>query len=177
MHVNFRKIYRRIFKISGYILLAIILLLLLIKLAIQIPLVQNQLKKVVTSTLSEQLKNDVSIEKLYLKFPKKLAIQKLLITESNADTLVYIEEFSLNLRILPLLKHQIIIQEIKLANGQGDIGKLMESMDSEPAAEPTEETTSPSWDILLNQFTAENCYFNFIVSRTLDLPGEKNGSL
>ena len=135
------------------------MLLLLIKLVIQIPTAQNLLKQVVTSTLSEQLNNNVSIEKLYLKFPKKLAIQKLLITENNSDTLVYIEEFSLNLRILPLLKHQIVIQDIELINGQGDIGKLVETMDSEPTTEPTVEPTSPSWDISFNHFAAENCYF------------------
>jgi len=71
-------------------------------LVILIPAVQNKLKNAVISVLKEQLNSDVSIGQFRIGFPKKLKVSEILVSQNESDTLLYLSEFSVNIKIFPL---------------------------------------------------------------------------
>ena len=82
-------------------MVGIIVLLLLLQLVITIPAVQQKLKTVAVSTLQEQLNSDVSIGNFRLEFPKKLKVNDILVAQNNSDTLFYLGECSINVKLFP----------------------------------------------------------------------------
>jgi hypothetical protein len=117
-----------------------------------LPPVQNKLKSVAVSVMQDQLLAEVSIGQFTLGFPKKLNVEDILITKPGPDTLFYLSKFSVNIALLPLLKHQLVIKSIELKQGKGDFGKLMAQMPPDtasPAPETTEEKNGQDWEYFL----------------------------
>ena len=146
------------------VVICIVTLLLLLKLIIAIPAVQTRLKYAIAGTIQNQLNSDVSIGHFSLEFPKKLEVNEIQISKNESDTLLYLSKFSVNIRILPLLRKQIKIQNINLTNGIGDFGKLMRQVPSDTTKfhlDNKEKRTSESWDLQINNLLIESCYFKY----------------
>ena len=66
--------------------------------------------------------------------------------------------------MLPLLRHQVVLQSIELKDGKGDIGKLLDQMpvDSTETKQDLEnEEDSKPWDVKINKLIVESCYFRY----------------
>lgn len=142
----------------------IIGLLLLLQLLILLPPIQRKLKTETEKALETPLNAKVTIGDFRLGFPKKLKVQNILIASQNNDTLAYLGEFSVNIRVLPLLRKNIIVQNIGLRYGKGDIGKLLaglptDTTQTEPATSQTNE--SNPWSFSIESARVENCYFSY----------------
>ncbi|MGL5547889.1 MAG: hypothetical protein ACRDCS_12990, partial [Tannerellaceae bacterium] len=55
-----------------------------------------------------------NIEKIRLKFPLRFSLQKLLISDSKADTVLYTGELQAQIALLPLLKTSVVVEALKL---------------------------------------------------------------
>ncbi len=165
MKVNVRTIIKRTIKIGGGILIVLILLLVILKFAIQIPFIQNEIKNKITTSLSGELNAQVSIGNFYLKLPKELAVKNMLITRNSPDTLFYIEQFSANIKFSELLNHKIEIQNVTLKNSYGNLDKLLEPLQTASSPQNNEEaiadTTAVPWNIIINRLTINNCYYKY----------------
>jgi len=129
-----------------------------------IPAVQTRIKNAFVKTLQNRLNSNVSVGNFSLRLPKSLEINEILISKNESDTLLYLSKFSVNIRIFPLFRKQILIQNIDLTNGKGDFGKLMNliPVDSTNShLDEKEEKTSISWDLQVDYIDIESCHFKY----------------
>ncbi len=108
MQINYKTILKKAVKFGGIFFVTIFLLVLVFKFVIQIPAIQEKIKQKIATSLSTRLNANVSIDNFYLKLPKELALKNILITKTDAaDTLFYLNDFSVNINIFPLFKHKL----------------------------------------------------------------------
>jgi len=103
----------------------IVFILLLLQLVILVPSVQIKLKNLTITALSKQFEAKVSIGQFRIGFPKKLKIGDVLISATGKDTLVYVGNITLDVGLIPLLRHKVVLKSIGLKDGKGDFGKLL----------------------------------------------------
>ncbi|MCB0823330.1 MAG: translocation/assembly module TamB domain-containing protein [Bacteroidales bacterium] len=144
----------------------IIALLLLLEILILLPPVQRRLKSETESALETQLHAKVNIGGFRLGFPKKLKVQNILIEDEKSDTLASLGEFSVNVRILPLIRKKVVIQNVGLKKGKGEIDALLNRIPADTTSTPsnpqteTEPDTNP-WTISVESVSVENCFFSY----------------
>ena len=88
------------------------MIFLIIKVAILIPSVQTRLKDITANAIEKQLNSNVTIGEFLLGFPKKIKVRDILVSQNDSDTLIYLGEFSINIKLFPLFNHKIIAQKI-----------------------------------------------------------------
>jgi translocation and assembly module TamB len=103
-----RKVWRILWKSTLFLLLFVILILLLIQTA---P-VQNFIVGKAQNWLTKKLDTKVSIQKLYIDFPKSVVLEKLYIEDKQKDTLVYSGKLSVNMDMWKLIKGQYQVNDI-----------------------------------------------------------------
>jgi hypothetical protein len=136
----------------------------LLQLITLLPPVQNKLRDFSVSAIQKQVNAKVSIGHFHLGFPKKLKVSNILIKKTESDTFLYVSSFSLNLSLLPLLRHQVVLQSIELKDGRGDIGKLLDQIPADSTENKQDletETVSKPWDVKINKLLVESCYFRY----------------
>ena len=129
-----------------------------------IPAVQTRIKYVIVKNLENRLNSNVSIGHFSFVLPKSLEVNEILISKNESDTLLYLDKFSVNIRIYPLLRKQIVIQNIDLENGNGDFGKLMDQIPADTTnlrPDEKEQRTSRSWRVQLDNLAIESCHFKY----------------
>jgi len=135
---------------------------LIIKVTILIPSVQTKLKDITANAMEEQLNSDVSIGEFRLGFPKKIKVNDILVAQNNSDTLLYLGEFSINIKLLPLFSHKIIARKIEFENLKADIGKLMEQFSADSSAvNETKDSESVSWEFAVNRLSVESSFVEY----------------
>jgi hypothetical protein len=100
---------KKIFKIVGWILLGLGLLVLIILLFIRSPFGQHIIVNKATQYLAEKTNSKVSIDKLYLTFRGNFYLEGLYLEQPNGDTLVYSNKLETGLELVPYLSSNKII--------------------------------------------------------------------
>lgn len=108
------EIMRILIKYTFRFALAILVLLLVLPFFLYIPFVQDFAKEKAVSYLEASTPYHYNIEKIRIKFPLRFALQKLLITDAAADTVLYTGELQTQIALLPLLKTSVVVNELKL---------------------------------------------------------------
>lgn len=98
-----RNIGKKIFKIVGWILLGLGLLVLIILLFVRSPFGQDIIVNKATNYLAEKTKSNVSIDKLYLTFRGNLYLEGLYLEEPTGDTLIYSAKLETGIELIPFL--------------------------------------------------------------------------
>ncbi|NOX48530.1 MAG: hypothetical protein GXO89_16300, partial [Chlorobi bacterium] len=138
--------------------------LLLVALLIRIPAIQDKIRDKVETALNGQIEAKTTIGYFRLGFPKKIIVHDVLIQEGKTDTLAYLGEFSVNIKLFPLFKHEIIARKIKLKNMKADVGKLMAQFptDSTTTEETQiEDTETGSWKFSVDRLSIESSYVEY----------------
>src|SRR5689334_9544153 len=113
---NPKKILLKILKIFGWIFLSIILLLIIIAVAIQIPSVQNKITQKAISFLEEKIGTRVELDHISISFPKTIVLEGLYLEDQKKDTLLYAGKFSVDTDLWALTRREIQLNDIGLEN-------------------------------------------------------------
>lgn len=152
-------------KIIGWTLASFILLLLLLVGLIQIPAVQNKIIQKTVSTLEEKLGTTVTLKRLTIKFPKKLALEDLYIEDESGDTLLYAGELSVDTDLFDLLRNRIRLNDVSIENWRAAVSRpshserfnyefILSAFTTEPADEP--DTTQSEWSFAVGHVSLVN---------------------
>ncbi|MEA5461599.1 translocation/assembly module TamB domain-containing protein [Arcicella sp. LKC2W] len=107
---------RQFFKITGIILLALVLLVVGLFFYLQTSAGQNFLTQRVTSYLKSKIDKPFSIKKISYKIPDWIALEGVYFSDNQGDTLIDGQKLYVNMDMLGLLKNQVSINEINLEN-------------------------------------------------------------
>jgi translocation and assembly module TamB len=111
--INWKKVGIRTAKITGWIFLSVLLLLIAVTLIIQIPSVQNKITREIISSVTKKTGTPVRLERLYISFPKKIVVKGLYVEDQAKDTLLYVGSLGVNTNLLGLFKNRIDLSAIK----------------------------------------------------------------
>lgn len=103
-------------KVIGWILLSILIIVLLVFFAIQIPGVQNFAKDKAVSFLKDKTNTEVSIGNFRLKLFNSVELGDVYIEDLHKDTLLYAERLEVHLNMLNLLKSNANVNSLELEN-------------------------------------------------------------
>jgi hypothetical protein len=92
-----KRIIFKTLKVLGWILLSVIVLLICIIVAIQIPYIQNKIKDVALSYVREKIDTPVSLDRIEIAFPKKIVVKGLYVESQERDTLLYTQYLGVNI--------------------------------------------------------------------------------
>ena len=102
-------------------------LILLISILLYIPPFQNFAVQFATQQISEATNMHVGIGKVRLSFPLNLNVQQVDVIQS-ADTLLSVDDFHVNIPLLPLLKGDITVNVLSLQGVKIDSKNLIDGM-------------------------------------------------
>lgn len=109
---------KRVVRISGliigWLLVAVLGLVLLVYLLIQIPGVQNYAKDKAVVYLQNKLKTEVAVGRLSIDFPKKIVLENVLIKDQQNEVLLSGKRLAVTLSISKLLKNDVEINYLEL---------------------------------------------------------------
>ncbi|MEO8794154.1 MAG: translocation/assembly module TamB domain-containing protein [Daejeonella sp.] len=108
-----------------WIIGSIIFLVLLVFVLIQVPAVQNVVRKKTVSFLENKLKTKVQINKLSLDLPKLIVLEGVYFEDQKRDTLLAGDTLKVDISLLKLLSNQVEINEIDLRGITAKIDRTM----------------------------------------------------
>ena len=121
------KTTKRILKVVGWVVAIPLILLLLLFVALYIPPVQKWAVDLTADYLSKETGMEVSVERVRLKFPLDLSMGGVLMI-APPDTVLNAKELIADVRLLPLFKGEVMIDEVRLTDTQVNTLDLVESM-------------------------------------------------
>lgn len=111
---NLKRYSYKILRVLGWIIGILIVLILIVFIAIQIPFVQNFAKDQAVAYLENKINSKVVVENFEMGFPKKFLLEGVYIENQQKDTLFYGKKIALNLNTFALLNNKLEINDIQL---------------------------------------------------------------
>ncbi len=109
-----KKIPKLILKSFLWIVLCLFSLIVILLIVIQFPKTQHYLTGKITTYLSQKLNSKVELEKIYVAFPKDIALTNLYVEDLHKDTLLYAHSIKINLNLLDLLSKKLELKDIDI---------------------------------------------------------------
>lgn len=110
------------------VILTPIILLLIVSVLLYIPSFQNFAKGKAMKYASDITGMYISVDKIHLSFPLNLTVQKVKVISPPRDTLLLLDQLSVSIKMLPLLKKDIQINAVDLQEVTVNSGTLIENM-------------------------------------------------
>ena len=108
------SVFKKIFKVSLWVIISFVLLFTTIALLIQIPAIQNRIVDFATSYISNKTHTKVEIKNISISFPKSIVIEGLYLEDKKKDTLLYAGQTKVNIAFRDLFYHEIHINSFAL---------------------------------------------------------------
>lgn len=105
---------RKFFKIVGYVIGSILLLLIGVVIWLQTPSGKNFVRKQAVSFLSKKLKTEVYIGAVNYKLPKMIELDSVLFKDQAKDTLLAAAKLRVDINMLALISSKVIVQQLEL---------------------------------------------------------------
>jgi translocation and assembly module TamB len=152
-----------VLKVAGWITLSVILLLVLVAIAIQIPAVQRTVTERAIGFLKKKIKTEVRLAHISISFPKKVVLTGLYLEDQSNDTLLYAGELSINTDLWGLTQHRIELNDVTLDNLHGFVSRSAEDSAfnfdyiiqafTDSTAQENPDTTAQPWDFSIGDVT------------------------
>jgi len=97
---------------------SLLLLFVAVRTLVRIPSVQTWVVQKAAGYLSDELKTDVRIGSIDIKFFKSIALTDVFIADQRKDTLLFAPELTVSLSRISISKHQLFIQEANINNAR-----------------------------------------------------------
>ena len=112
------SVLNRTAKVAMWAVATIVLLVVLLPASLYIPWVQNKVKDVACRYASEAAGMNISVDRILIKFPLKMSVDGVLITDSTRrDTMVVAQNLTADVAFRPLLDSRVDISEAQLTGG------------------------------------------------------------
>ncbi len=110
------KIVKKVLKVLGWIAASVLFLLLCTILLIRLPSVQNYLTQKAIGFVESKIGTKVTLDNIFLSFPKKIVLRGLFVEDQSQDTLLYIDKLSIDTDLWELTHNSIQLNTINLEN-------------------------------------------------------------
>ncbi len=162
-----KKYLYRTLRVFGWIIGILILLILVVFIAIQIPAVQNFAKDQAVSYLEGKIKTKVVIDNFEMGFPKKFILEGVYLENQQKDTLLYGKKIAVNLNTFALFSNKLQFNDIDIDGIVANISRDNKGVFSFDyivdafASQEVEKDTSASMEISLKDIELNKIRINY----------------
>ncbi|HEY0740930.1 MAG TPA: translocation/assembly module TamB domain-containing protein [Chryseosolibacter sp.] len=171
MQTKVGRVLKKTLKVAGWVIGSILVLLLLVIAAVQLPAVQQKITQKAISFLEDKIGTEVQLQKLYISFPKNIVMEGLYLEDQSQDTLLYVGELSIDTDLWALTRNEIQLNNINLENmlanvkrAEGDsafnYSYIMEAFAGDSTAVP-DTLEQKGWTFALETIALENIRANY----------------
>lgn len=157
------KIFIKILKGIGWAITGLLVLFVLLIILIRLPAVQNMLTQKAITFVEDKIGTPVSLEHIYISFPKTIVLQGLKAEDQAADTLLYLGELTIDTDLWGLTKKQINLNKVTLENVTANVSRKandstfnFDYIIQAFAGEETEEPTESAWEFAIGKIELED---------------------
>ncbi len=161
-----RNLIKRISKILGKVILALLVLILLLLAAIHFQPVQSLITRKVSGYLSSKTEAKIDIERIRFSLLGKVDIKNLSVQDPNQNKILSARQISVSVPVLDLIKGDLIFDDIRLTGVDGTLVQTENGLNIQfildafsPAARDT--TQSVPVKILFSNIQLEDILFHF----------------
>lgn len=168
-----KRILLKTLKITGWIVLSVILLFVVAIFAIRLPSVQNKITQRAITYLQDKIGTPVTLSNIYISFPKKVVIENLYVESQSKDTLLFVGRLTVDTDLWGLTKNRIELNSVCLENSRASVTRAKNdssfnftyiidafATDSTAVAEP-KDTTATAWQFILDEVTIKQTRLSF----------------
>lgn len=159
---------KRVFKITLWTLLIVLLLLTGFAFALRLPSVQTAVVHKITDFLSSELKTKVTIGSVDFVFFKTFRFHQLYVEDEKQDTLLYVDKLDAAISLLSINDQKIRISKVTLAQGLFNLKRFKERkglnldiITDYFADNDTTPSKKKPWDVALDNIKVENIDFRY----------------
>ncbi|PZF72880.1 translocation/assembly module TamB domain-containing protein [Taibaiella soli] len=105
---------RKFFKIVGYVIGSILLLLIGVVIWLQTPSGKNFVRKQAVAFLTKKLKTEVYIGAINYRLPKMIELDSVLFKDQAKDTLLAAAKLRVDINMLALISSKVVVQQLEL---------------------------------------------------------------
>lgn len=109
-----RSVATKIFKVTAWFLLTLVLLLIIIIFSLRIPAVQQKVTAEAVKYFSDKTGTEAAIGRLYVEFPTGIVIEELYIEDLTGDTLVYGKFINVDADLWGLLDNNFEVEALEV---------------------------------------------------------------
>lgn len=167
--INPRRIGIIVLKTIGWIVLTVVILLIVLSFAIQIPAIQQRLLQKGVTFIHQKIGTPVSIGHISVKFPKKVVIEDVYFEDQSNDTLLYAGRLAVNTDLFALVNNRIQLNSVELKNLTANIERssdsvfnfdyIIEAFTSDTTQQS--DTTSAGWDFSLHNMDLQGINLSY----------------
>lgn len=114
MQSRIKRVFIRILKVTGWVTISLILLLVSIALLIRVPAIQLRLTQKAVSFLEKKIGTKVSLESIRIGFPKNIVLKGIYLEDRQGDTLLYAGKLSIDTDLWALTRNEIQLNDVSL---------------------------------------------------------------
>lgn len=159
---------KKIAKVTAWVLISLLFLLLAVIIAIQIPFIQNKIKDKALVFMESKIGTPVSLDRIEISFPKKIVVKGLYLESQEKDTLLYTDYLGIDISLFKLLSNTVEVSKFELNGLKANVKRdstarfnfdyIIEAFATEEA--PNEEETT-AWNIVLGNVLLEDLELAF----------------
>ncbi len=105
---------RKIFRISLWLLLSLVIFVGALLLLLQLPPVQTFIAQKVVNVISEKTGVAISIDKVAIRFLDNVQLENIFIEDLEKDTLLFAGKLRVDINLFKLLKQKVLVEQISL---------------------------------------------------------------
>lgn len=165
------KIFKTIGKAGLWIIGSLLVLVLLLVLALQLPSVQTYLTSQAAGYLEKKIKTRVEVGGVNVAFPKKVVLSDVYIEDQQKDTLLFSHRLAVDIDMLGLMNHSVAINGIELETFTGHVNRTLPDSSfnfdfiinafSDSVTVAKEDTTGKPWQISIEDISLKNIYATY----------------
>ncbi|MCX2480930.1 translocation/assembly module TamB domain-containing protein [Pedobacter sp. MC2016-15] len=118
------KYVRKSLKVILWVVASIIMLVVLVAVALNIPAVQNFVKDKAISYLKNKTHTEVSLESVKIALPKDVVLNKFYMEDKKGDTLLYAQRLAVDISLMKLLSNKVEINNIELEKIRANVTRI-----------------------------------------------------
>jgi len=158
-----KKVLFKFLKITAWITGSIVVLLLLLNGIVRLPRVQQAITNKALSIVSEKVDTKISLKHIYINFPTDIELGGLYLEDQQQDTLLYLQELTVDAALWRLLKKEVRLEEINLSGLSANVHRkdsafnydfIVEAFASDTTT--VADTTASSWKISWEDINLNN---------------------
>lgn len=154
----------------GIIVAIPIFLIFILSALLYLPVVQNKAKEIAVRYATKATGMNIEVDKIRLSFPLDLAISGVEVTNASTDTLLAVEKLIVRIKMLPLIKKEVVLDELTLQRAQINSDTLLSDLRVKGYVEKL-YIQAHSIDLvdekaIINKVTLDNSHLSLVMDST-----------
>lgn len=165
------SLFRKIIKVTLWVLLTFVFIFIMIAGLIRMPVIQNRIADYATSSVSSKTNTRVELNNIRISFPESVIIEGVFLEDRQKDTLLYAGEIKVNIALWSLLSKKINIRNLSMTDIRLDVSRspgdslynfhfLVSALNNSTGKKAAGSGSSSGWNFTMDRISLKDLNFH-----------------